>query len=82
MRQVVPIQRLRASLLALCLAAPLAQAAEEAVQATRLQSGERIVLDGTLSHPAWRRAPVFERSYEIDPVRGRTPTHGTRIQVL
>ncbi len=82
MRQVVPIQRLRASLLAFFLAAPLAQAAEEAVQATRLQSGERIVLDGTLSHPAWRRAPVFERSYEIDPVRGRTPTHGTRIQVL
>jgi Domain of unknown function (DUF5916) len=73
---------LGASLLALCLATPLAQAAEEAVQAVRLREGERIALDGTLSHPAWQRAPVFERAYEIEPVRGRTPTHGTRVQVL
>jgi Domain of unknown function (DUF5916) len=82
MRPLFPIGALHASLLALCLAASLAQAAEEPVQAARLQAGERLVLDGTLSHPAWQRAPVFDRSHEIEPVRGRTPTHGTRVQVL
>ena len=60
----------------------LALAAEVPIPATRLQTGERIELDGTLSHPAWQRAPVFERSYQIDPVRGVTPTHATRVQVL
>lgn len=73
----------RAAWIALWLAAGSAHAADaDAVHAARLQPGERIVLDGTLSHPAWQRAPAFERSHEIDPVRGRTPTHAMRVQVL
>jgi hypothetical protein len=63
-------------------AAATVPGAEEPVQAVRLLPGERIVLDGTLSHPAWKRAPAFDRSYEIEPVRGRAPTHTTRVQVL
>lgn len=72
--------------LALCAATCLATAAQanddDAMHAARLRAGERIVLDGTLSHPAWQRAPAFERSHEIDPVRGRTPIHAMRVQVL
>jgi Domain of unknown function (DUF5916) len=82
MRPLFSTRGLRASLLALWLAAPSAKAAEEPIQAARLQAGERIALDGTLSHPAWQRAPAFDRAYEIEPLRGRTPTHGTRVQVL
>lgn len=73
--------------LALCAAlfacaSAAAPADDDAMHAARLLPGERIVLDGTLSHPAWQRAPAFERSHEIDPVRGRTPTHAMRVQVL
>lgn len=59
-----------------------AHAADDSMHATRLLPGERIALDGTLSHPAWQRAPVFDRSHEIDPVRGRAPTHAMRVQLL
>jgi hypothetical protein len=49
--------------LALCAATCLATAAQanddDAMHAARLRAGERIVLDGTLSHPAWQRAPAF-----------------------
>jgi hypothetical protein len=73
----------RAAWIAAWLAAAAAQAADDhAMHAAPLQPGERIVLDGTLSHPAWQRAPAFERSHEIDPVRGRTPSHAMRVQVL
>ncbi len=77
------IHHLRAAAWAACLlpASP-AIAADEPIQAARLLPGERIQLDGTLEHPAWQRAPAFERSYQIDPVRGVTPTHATRVQVL
>ena len=37
-------------------------AAELTVTAVRLQPGESIKLDGTLSHPAWQRAPVHDRA--------------------
>ena len=76
---------LHAALLALCTTAATAAStppAAEPIQAVRLLHGEHIVLDGTLSHPAWQRAPVFDRSYEIEPVRGHVPTHATRVQVL
>ena len=76
------IHALRCGVLAAALPAALALAAEEPIQAVRMAPGERIKLDGTLSHPAWQRAPVFERSFEIEPVRGQTPTHATRVQVL
>lgn len=85
MKSTHPLHALRAAFFAVCTAAAAAAPtppAEEPVQAVRLLPGERIVLDGTLSNPAWQRAPVFDRSYEIEPVRGRVPTHGTRVQVL
>ena len=72
----------RVASMALLLAAGVAHADDDAMHAVPLQPGERIVLDGTLSHPAWQRAPAFERSHEIDPVRGRTPMHAMRVQVL
>jgi hypothetical protein len=75
--------RLSAVCLALLmLAATPARSADEPIQAARLHADEHIVLDGTLSHPAWQRALAFDRSHEIEPVRGRTPTHGTKVQVL
>ncbi|MED5618288.1 carbohydrate binding family 9 domain-containing protein [Ideonella sp. BN130291] len=81
---------LRTAVLTACLAAAgaftLARAAdspaEQPIQAVRLQPDEHIVLDGTLAHPAWQRAPVFERTYVIQPVRGVAPTHNTQVQVL
>jgi len=79
------LRPLHAALLALCTAAVTAAPtplAAEPIQAVRLLPGEHIALDGTLSHPAWQRAPVFDRSYEIEPVRGHVPTHATRVQVL
>ena len=76
------MRALRCGVLAACLPAALALAAEEPMTAVRMAPGERIELDGTLSHPAWQRAPVFERSFEVEPVRGQTPTHATRVQVL
>jgi len=56
--------------------------ADETVRAVRLAPGERIVLDGTLSHPAWARAPVFDRFVEKFPVTGHEPSQATRVQVL
>jgi hypothetical protein len=52
------------------------------VQAARLEPGERIALDGTLSHPAWQRAPVFADFVERDPKNGAKPKYETRVQVL
>jgi hypothetical protein len=71
-----------AFLAALCCLAACAFAAEEPIHAVRLQPGEHIVLDGSLSHPAWKRAPVFDQNHEMEPVRGRKPTHVTQVQVL
>ncbi len=53
-----------------------------AVQAVRLAAGETLNLDGTLSHPAWKRAPVYDRFVEKDPVFGAPPPQVTRVQVL
>lgn len=72
--------------LALALAATAAQAqgedANRAVQAERLRPGETIRLDGTLSHPAWQRAPVHDRFEEKAPVQGAAPPQATKVQVL
>jgi hypothetical protein len=53
-----------------------------AMTAVRLAPGESIRLDGTLDHPAWRRAPVFSGFVEKDPTLGAKPSHETRVQVL
>lgn len=70
-------------MLALAGAAAHAQTPEElTITAVRLQPGERIVVDGTLSHPAWQRAPVYKRFVEKFPDTGAAPSQETRVQVL
>ncbi len=53
-----------------------------AMHAVRLRSDEHIVLDGTLSSPAWQRAPVYDRFVENEPHRDAKPLYATRVQVL
>jgi hypothetical protein len=60
-----------------------AQLAEPApITAVRLQPGETIRLDGTLSDPAWQRAPVFRDFMVREPEYGRHNDWETRVQVL
>jgi Domain of unknown function (DUF5916) len=53
-----------------------------AITAVRLGADERLVLDGSLSHPAWQRAPVHAGFVEKDPVNGAVPSQATKVQVL
>jgi hypothetical protein len=55
---------------------------EVGMRAERLASGERIVLDGSLAHPAWSRAPVFDRLVEFAPRNGSAARERTTVQVL
>ena len=48
-------------------AAVLAATPAAALQALRLAAGERIVLDGNLDEPAWQRAQVLDRFWEVFP---------------
>jgi hypothetical protein len=82
-------QRLTLLLLALLAGAAQAQPAQTAptvqdltITAERLLPGEQLRLDGTLSHPAWQRAPVFQRFVEKAPDTGAAPSQETRVQVL
>ena len=81
--------RFRSLLTLLCALAVLAPGAARAqspqdltISAVRLLQGETIPLDGTLSHPAWQRAPVFDRFVEKFPDTGAAPAQTTRVQVL
>ena len=56
--------------------------AARTVTAVGLLPGESIVLDGSLAHPAWARAPVWSRFIEKDPRNGAEPPQETRVQVL
>ena len=53
-----------------------------AMHAVRLRPDEHIVLDGTLSSPAWQRAPVYDRFVENEPHRDAKPLYPTQVQVL
>jgi hypothetical protein len=53
-----------------------------AMHAVRLRPDEHIVLDGTLSSPAWQRAPVYDRFVENEPHRDAKPLYATKVQVL
>lgn len=67
----------------LILASPAAHAQpEEPMRAVPLARGETLRLDGTLSHPAWQRAPVFSRFVEKDPTLGGPPPQATHVQLL
>ena len=59
-----------------------AEAPDLTISAARLLPGEHIKLDGTLSHPAWQRASVFNRFVEKFPATGAAPSQETRVQVL
>ncbi len=52
------------------------------MQAVPLLPGESIRIDGTLSHPAWQRAPVFDAFVEKFPVAGAAPSQVTQVQLL
>ena len=54
----------------------------EPMQAVRLLPGERIVMDGTLSHPAWQRAPVHSQFVSAQPAFEAPLPQQTRVQVL
>ena len=56
--------------------------AEQAITAMPLAPGERIMLDGSLDHPAWQRAPVHSRFIEHGPDNGRPARQRTEVQVL
>ena len=69
----------------LALPAPAIAQPDEAaftITAVRLAPGEMIKLDGSLSHPAWARAPVWGRFVEKEPRPGAAPPQETRVQVL
>lgn len=73
--------------LALCLAAAcgLLQAQTPdplTITAVPLRPGEYLKVDGRLDHPAWQRAPVFNRFVEKFPDTGAAPSQETRVQVL
>jgi hypothetical protein len=53
-----------------------------AMRAARLHPDEHIVVDGTLSNPAWRRAPVYDRFIEHEPHRGTPTKYATKVQIL
>ncbi len=53
-----------------------------AMRAVRLRPDEHIVIDGTLSRPAWRRAPVYANFVEHEPHHGAAPRYATRVQIL
>jgi hypothetical protein len=56
--------------------------ARDTVRAERMQPGERIVLDGTLNHPAWQRAVPHRSFVGKDPTFGEAPPQRTEFRVL
>lgn len=62
--------------------APLATVAGAPITAARLLPDERIRLDGTLSHPAWQRAPAHADFVQKFPEAGPKPDRETQVRVL
>ncbi len=52
------------------------------MHAVRLRPDEHIIVDGTLSNPAWQRAPVYDHFVENEPHRDAKPLYATQVQVL
>jgi len=84
-----PVLELACALLLACASlaaqpiAPLADApGVEPIRAVRLGPGERLPLDGTLQHPAWRRAPVHWRFFTMQPLFDQPLPQQTAVQVL
>ena len=66
------------------LAAPVDRllADPSAMHAVRLRPDEHLVLDGTLSDPAWQRAPAYDRFSEWEPHLGAAPKYATQVRIL
>lgn len=74
-----------AAVLFMCMAAGAhahPPAEPQPIVAVRLAPGERIHLDGTLSDPAWARAPVFRDFMVREPEYGHRNDWDTQVQVL
>ncbi|MES2716892.1 MAG: DUF5916 domain-containing protein [Pseudomonadota bacterium] len=84
--RLLPLLAWAAAVSAQPSAAPSAPAASlvdgPAIRAQRLPDGVQLVLDGTLSHPAWQQAPVHDQFVEKAPDTGARPGHATRVRVL
>ncbi len=50
--------------------------------AERMRDGERVLLDGILDEPAWKRATSAGEFVMQDPVLGGTPTESTEVRVV
>ncbi|MFN0186853.1 MAG: DUF5916 domain-containing protein [Aquabacterium sp.] len=59
-----------------------AAAAEGPIVAARLQPGETIKLDGTLTHPAWQRAVPYDRFVVEAPRGAAMPPYRTEVRLL
>ncbi len=68
--------------LLLCGLAGAVRATEQPITARPLAPGEHIALDGSLSHPAWARAPLFDRFIEKAPGTGTPARQKTQVRVL
>ncbi len=56
--------------------------ADNAIKVERLGADESIKLDGTLNHPAWQRATLFDDFIERNPKNGAAPNQRTTARVL
>jgi Domain of unknown function (DUF5916) len=54
----------------------------QAIAIGKLNAAETLPLDGTLSHPAWQRAAVYDSFIERDPNNGAAPKQRTTVRVL
>ena len=76
-----------ASLVLLASASALAQVIDpltsgrRILEAERMQSGERVVLDGILDEPVWTRARHGGEFIQQDPTLGAPPTERTEVRV-
>ena len=52
------------------------------VQATRLDPGEQISLDGRLSEPVWTRAQLADGFLQQEPVEGQPGTEATEVRIV
>lgn len=52
------------------------------MHAVALHRDEAITMDGTLSNPAWDRAPVYDEFIEHEPRKGARPAQLTQVRIL
>ena len=60
----------------------LAQTAASPIVIAKLNANEVILLDGSLSHPAWQRAAAYDNFIEREPKNGAVPKQRTTVRAL